>query len=191
MMTLGPIGFLDPWLLTGLLALPVIWWLLRFTPPSPNRVIFPPTRLLKDLEDTEQTAEHSPWWLTLLRMILAALIILALARPLIHPDRETLSGDGPLLIVVDNGWASASHWAARSDMIDSLVARAERDSRAVLVAGTAGAQSETLTPMKAGDAREAAAGLSPLPYAPRRGKAGGAADARSERDFRPVDRLAE
>jgi len=28
-MTLGPIAFLAPWLLAGLLALPVIWWLLR------------------------------------------------------------------------------------------------------------------------------------------------------------------
>ena len=28
-MTLGPIAFLSPWLLAGLLALPVIWWLLR------------------------------------------------------------------------------------------------------------------------------------------------------------------
>lgn len=185
MMTLGPIGFLDPWLLTGLLALPVIWWFLRFTPPSPNRVVFPPTWLLKGLEDSEHTAEHSPWWLTLLRMILAALIILALARPLIHPDRETLSGDGPLLIVVDNGWASASHWSRRSDMIDSLVARAERDARPVLVAGTAGTQSETLTPMKAGDAREAAAGLSPLPYAPQRDKAA----ARLMRDLKDMSGL--
>ncbi len=182
MMTLGAIGFLDPWLLTGLLALPVIWWLLRFTPPSPKRIVFPPTRLLKELEDSEQTAEHSPWWLTLLRMILAALIILAMARPLIHPDRETLAGDGPLLIVVDNGWASASHWTARADMIDSLVGRAERDSRPVLVVGTAGAQTETLKAMGPDKAREASAGLTPLPFAPQRDMAA----ARLTRDLKTL-----
>ena len=44
-------------------------------------VVFPPTRLLKDLKPTEETPAHSPWWLTALRMLLAALIILALARP--------------------------------------------------------------------------------------------------------------
>ena len=50
MMTLGAIGFLQPWILLGLATLPAIWWLLRLTPPSPQHVVFPPTRLLKDLK---------------------------------------------------------------------------------------------------------------------------------------------
>ena len=86
MMTLGPIGFLEPWALAGLAALPVIWWLLRFTPPRPQLVVFPPTRLLKDLEDTRETPQHSPWWLTALRILLAALIVFALARPVLQAE---------------------------------------------------------------------------------------------------------
>ena len=81
MMSLGAIGFLQPWILLGLAALPAIWWLLRLTPPTPHHVVFPPTRLLKDLKSTEETPAHSPWWLTALRMLLAALIVFALARP--------------------------------------------------------------------------------------------------------------
>ena len=50
-MTLGPIAFLSPWLLAGLLALPVIWWLLRTIPPRPRRTEFPPTRILVGSED--------------------------------------------------------------------------------------------------------------------------------------------
>ena len=168
MMTLGPIGFLAPWLLTALAALPLIWWLLRFTPPRPKLVVFPPTRLLKGLEDSEQTAEHSPWWLTLLRVILAALIILALARPVVHPDREQLTGTGPLLVIVDNGWASATHWDARQTMLSAMIERAERGARAILIVPTAGAQNETLAPMSPEKAREAAAGLAPLPFDPSR-----------------------
>ena len=76
MMTLGAIGFLQPWVLAALAALPAIWWLLRLTPPTPQLVVFPPTRLLKDLKTSEETPAHSPWWLTVLRMLLAALIIL-------------------------------------------------------------------------------------------------------------------
>jgi len=30
----GALGFLSPWLLLGLLALPVLWWLLRAVPPA-------------------------------------------------------------------------------------------------------------------------------------------------------------
>ena len=75
MMTLGPLGFMQPWVLLALAALPLIWWLLRFTPPSPKVVEFPPTRLLKELKPTEETPARSPWWLTLLRMLLAALSV--------------------------------------------------------------------------------------------------------------------
>ncbi|MEZ5875157.1 MAG: DUF4159 domain-containing protein [Hyphomicrobiales bacterium] len=167
MMTLGPIGFLQPWILTALLALPAIWWLLRFTPPSPHVVVFPPTRLLKDLKSTEETPAHSPWWLTALRMLLAALLILALARPVLNPDRETFAGEGPLLLVIDNGWASAAHWAARREAIGAAIDRANRDGRTVLLAPTAPGQPLT-QPLSADEARERIVGLNPEPYAPDR-----------------------
>ena len=67
-MTLGPIAFLSPWLLAGLLALPVIWWLLRTIPPRPRRLEFPPTRILVGIENREKTPAQTPWWLTLIRM---------------------------------------------------------------------------------------------------------------------------
>jgi len=167
MMTLGPIGFLQPWLLVALAALPAIWWLLRFTPPSPKVVVFPPTRLLKDLKPTEETPARSPWWLTLLRMLLAALLILALARPVLNPDRETFVGEGPLLLVVDNGWASAAHWSARREAIGTAIDRADRDGRAVLLVPTATVQ-PLGEPLPADEVRERIAGLVPEPYAPDR-----------------------
>lgn len=169
MMGLGAIGFLEPMLLGGLLLLPLIWWLLRFTPPRPKTIVFPPTRLLKDLQETERTPQHSPWWLTALRMLLAALLILALAQPVLHPDRETLAGQGPLVLVVDNGWASASHWQDRLDLTDALLSRATRESRPVLIAGTAGGP-QSLSPTSPEKARETAAGLLPKPWQPQRGK---------------------
>ena len=168
MMTLGPIGFIQPWVLTALIALPAIWWLLRLTPPRPERVVFPPTRLLKGLEDTEQTSAHSPWWLTALRMLLATLLILALAGPVLHPDRDALPGSGPVLIVVDNGWASASQWQARQNLIDAYISRAERDARPIMLASTAGGRDTRITAMGPQKAREAAASLQPLPFNPDR-----------------------
>ncbi|MGH6735852.1 MAG: DUF4159 domain-containing protein [Methyloceanibacter sp.] len=167
MMTIGAIGFLQPWILTVLLALPAIWWLLRFTPPSPHTVVFPPTRLLKDLKPTEETPAQSPWWLTALRMLLAALLILALARPVLNPDRETFSGEGPLLLVIDNGWASAAHWAERREAISAAIDRAGRDGRTVILAPTASGQPIS-GPLSADAARERIPGLNPEPYAPDR-----------------------
>ena len=167
MITIGSIGFLQPWILAALAALPAIWWLLRFTPPSPHVVVFPPTRLLKDLKTTEETPAHSPWWLTALRMLLAALIILALARPVLNPDRQSFAGTGPLILIVDNGWASAAHWAERREAIEAAIDRAGRDGRTILLAPTAPGQPVS-DPLSPDEARERLAGLTPQPYAPDR-----------------------
>ncbi|MGH6867139.1 MAG: DUF4159 domain-containing protein [Methyloceanibacter sp.] len=167
MMTIGAIGFLQPWILAALAVLPAIWWLLRFTPPSPQLVVFPPTRLLKDLKSTEETPAHSPWWLTALRMLLAALIILALARPVLNPDLHTFSGEGPLLLVIDNGWASASHWAERREAIEAAIDRASRDGRTVVLAPTAHGHPVS-EPLGADEARERIGGMGPEPFAPDR-----------------------
>ena len=66
-------------MLLGLLSLPVLWWLLRLIPPRPRRIEFPPTRLLFDIKPKEDTPARTPWWLTLLRLTLATLVILAAA----------------------------------------------------------------------------------------------------------------
>ena len=167
MITIGSIGFMQPWILAALVALPAIWWLLRMTPPSPQVVVFPPTRLLKDLESSEETPAHSPWWLTALRMLLAAVIILALARPVLNPDRQTFTGGGPLLLVVDNGWASATHWPERRETIEAAIDRAGRDGSTVVLAPTAPGQPVS-DPLSADQARERAGGLAPEPYTPDR-----------------------
>src|SRR6516165_4742256 len=169
-MTIGPIAFLSPMLLTGLLALPVIWWLLRTIPPRPRRLEFPPTRILVGIESGDKTPAQTPWWLTLLRMAAAALIILALAEPVLNPNRATaLSGSGPVVLVVDNGWAAAAQWRTRTFVVERLIAEAESQSRPVLIAPTA---SETRaislkieSPLAA---RSTAAAVATEPFAPDR-----------------------
>ncbi len=55
--------FTAPWLLLALAALPVLWWLLRVTPPAPRTQSFPAIRLLRGLRADERTAARTPWWL--------------------------------------------------------------------------------------------------------------------------------
>ena len=74
MSLLAQLSFGAPWVLAALIGLPVLWWLLRVTPPQPRRIQFPPLRLLLGLKDEEQTPAHTPWWLLLLRLIAAALL---------------------------------------------------------------------------------------------------------------------
>ncbi len=169
-MSLGALAFLNPWLLGALAALPVIYWLLRTVPPRPRQVTFPPTRILVGIENQEKTPAKSPWWLTLIRLAAATLIILALAEPVLNPSREAaLAGKGPVAIVVDNGWAGASHWSERARMIDRLIAEAEGQNRAVIVLPTAAAAKSVTARIEApGEARSTAAALQPQPFAPDR-----------------------
>ncbi|HSA80174.1 MAG TPA: DUF4159 domain-containing protein [Geminicoccaceae bacterium] len=100
-------------------------------------------------------------------MLLAALIILALARPVLNPDRQTFAGEGPLLLVIDNGWASAVHWGERREAIEAAIDRAGRDGRTVVLAPTAPDQPVS-DPLSADQARQRIGGLNPEPYAPDR-----------------------
>src|SRR5579863_7309086 len=93
-----PLSFGTPLILAALLGLPVLWWLLRVTPPLPRRIPFPPLRLLRGLEDEEQTPAATPWWLLLLRLLAAALLITALADPLLGREPK-LATAGPLILV--------------------------------------------------------------------------------------------
>ncbi len=136
MLSLGALAFAAPGMLALLLALPVIYWLLRLIPPLPKLVRFPAIRLLIGLEPSEQTPMKMPWWLLLLRMLLATALILAVAKPLLNPQAE-LPGKGPLLLVIDDGWSSAPGWTTRVAHAERLIQRAERAHRLVAMVGTA------------------------------------------------------
>ena len=136
MLSLGSLAFASPWLLVALTALPVLWWLLKVTPPAPRRLRFPAIALLFDLKEQEQTPHKTPLWLVLLRMLLAALVILALARPLLNPSAQ-LTGSGPILLVVDDGWAAAPTWRERVQAMENALDRAERAGRPVMLLTTA------------------------------------------------------
>src|SRR5215472_6046469 len=112
MLALGTLAFASPWLLLALTGLPIIWWLLRVTPPAPRRIAFPAIRLLLGLAPRDETPARTPWWLILLRMALAALVIIAAAHPLLNPQAR-LASTGPILVIVDDGWTAARNWPAR------------------------------------------------------------------------------
>ena len=172
-MSIGALAFLSPWLLAGLLSLPIIYWLLRTVPPRPRQVAFPATRILIGLENKEKTPAKTPWWLMLIRMLAAALVIFALADPVLNPNRETaLKGSGPVIIAVDNSWASAARWTERSRMIDRLISEAEGQNRPVMIAGTASPSKTFQVRIEPpASARSTAAALQPQPFAPQRSDA--------------------
>lgn len=127
---LSAIAFGQPLILLGLLSLPVIWWLLKATPPAPDRVVFPPARLIFEMVRREETPNRTPWWLLLLRLLIAALIVIGLARPILNPGGE-FPASGPVVLIVDDGWAAAQSWPDRVRTLTDITNRARREERVV------------------------------------------------------------
>lgn len=132
MTTIAGIGFSAPWLLLALLALPVIWILLRAVPPAPLRAVFPAVTLLLGLDDKDSTADRTPWWLLVLRCLTVALLILAFSGPVLNPDRNAQSGTR-ILILADASWASAADWDERTARIERALDRAESNGQLVKI----------------------------------------------------------
>ena len=115
----------------------------------------------------EETPAASPLWLVLLRLLAAALLIVALAHPLLTPNKE-LRGQGPLILIVDDGWAAAHHWSTRQEVLQQFISQADRENRPVVLIPTApqldGRLPAATGQLRASEARIIAGAMTPKPW---------------------------
>ncbi len=163
MTVLAGIGFTAPWVLLGLLTLPILWLILRAVPPAPIRRLFPAVTLLLGLKDDESVSDRTPWWLLLLRMLAAAAIIIGLAGPVLNPSRDE-TGSGPLLLVLDAGWGGATRWSSTLDQIDAQLTEAGRAGRPVSILRLTEPEAPVFQAAEAWRGR--LPGLTPMPWQP-------------------------
>jgi hypothetical protein len=164
-----PLAFAAPAVLAALVGLVGLYFLLRVTPPSPRRAIFPPLRLLIGLDPTETTPARTPWPILALRLAIGALIILAMAEPLWN-SFAALSGSGPLLVVIDDGFAAAPAWDKRMDFARERAQAAARGGRIVAIQ-TMSQGGQDVAPLDRAGIEGRWRSLSPVPYAPDRAAA--------------------
>jgi hypothetical protein len=158
----GLLTFGAPLALAGLVLLPIIWWLLRVTPPRPEVELFAPLKILAKVLKNETTPRKTPWWLLALRMAMAAAIIFAVADPVLNPVTRLGKTDGPLVLVVDNGWASQRLTLAQTRTAESLIAEAANNNQTVFVAATLQAPGIPIGPFDAAAARQSLAAITPV-----------------------------
>ncbi len=163
--------FAEPWLLLALAALPVLYWLLRVTPPTPRTQAFPAISLLAGLRADEREPARTPWWLLALRLCAAALLIIGLGGPVLNPAGG-LPGQGSVLLVIDDGWAAAPDWTARIQAATGVLDRAEREGRPARLLTTARTEADQPPPLTAvmpvPELRVRLAALRPKAWAPDR-----------------------
>jgi hypothetical protein len=132
-MTFGPLAFAAPGLLLALIALPILWLLLRAIPPAPIRRRFPAVALMLGLKDEDRQADKTPWWLLLLRMLAVAAAIIGFAGPVLNPDARQ-PGTGPMLVLLDGSWADARDWPRAQARAAAALEEAARAGRPAAVA---------------------------------------------------------
>ena len=165
MWSLGSIGFAAPSLLLALIALPILWLILRAVPPAPIRRRFPGVALLLGLTDDEVQSDRTPWWLLLLRMLAVAAVIIGFSGPVLNPQSER-GGSGPLLVLVDGTWAEARDWPARLERIDALLSEAGRGGRPVALVSLTDLPAERPQFIAADALALRLPGLQPQPWEP-------------------------
>ncbi len=167
-MSFGGLTFLAPLTLFGLLLLPLIWWILRVTPPAPKKQLFPPLRILKDVVTDEQTPDSTPIWLLLFRILLGAIIAVALARPILQQNEGITTR--PLTFIIDDSWDAAPNWTAMTKEASAKIADARRKNVDVMLVTTA-QPDEAIQFAPAQDALRAIKRLRPKALPPQRAAA--------------------
>ena len=161
-MTFGSVLFTAPYLLLALLALPILWLLLRAVPPAPIKHLFPAVALLIGLKDRDTSTDRTPWWLLLLRMLAVAAVVVGLAGPVLNPTDKAGAGSERLLIVLDASWASAADWSQRQEYLAGVLQDAAQEERTVGVLSLT--RPETVVFQAARVWLRALAGLQPEPW---------------------------
>jgi hypothetical protein len=174
-MAIGPLAFLSPFALLAILALPVLWWLIRRFPPAPRKQVLPSIVLLDGMKTDDEAKQRTPPFLTALRILAIGLLAFGFARPVWAPEApaQAEGGGGPLLLVIDNGWTSAVSWAEVIAAAGAASTEAERAGRATHLLFTA-PQIQTISPaeaLTASDVRAVLAAAAPLPWRPDRDEA--------------------
>jgi Domain of unknown function (DUF4159)/Aerotolerance regulator N-terminal len=164
-----PLAFAAPAVLAALVGLAALYFLLRVTPPRPRQTLFPPLRLLIGLDPKDTEPARTPWPILALRLTIGALIILAMAEPLWN-SLAGLADSGPLLVVIDDGWAAAPAFEKRIDYARQRMEAAARAGRAVAVKPLSQG-AEAIAPLDMAEIQGHLRSLAPVPYAPARGAA--------------------
>lgn len=159
------LAFATPLALLALLALPILWWILRAVPPAPIRRRFPGVALLLGLRDDESQTDKTPWWLLALRIAALAAAIIGFSGPVLNPQAAR-DGTGPVLIVMDSSWASSPDWAARQDRAAALLDEAAQAGRPVALVQLTDLPAGAVAMQSANAVLPRLSSLVPAPFAP-------------------------
>ncbi len=129
--------FIQPLYLLFLLALPLVWLVLRAFPPPPRRQEFPPLFLLQKLQSPPKAKQSSPLWLLLFRLFLCALLITLFAHPFFDLNQgsplKNIKDSTRIILVIDDGFAAAANFSRIKEAAEKVLLEASRTDAGIAV----------------------------------------------------------
>jgi len=119
--------FLEPAIFAALASLPIVWWLLRRFPPTPEKVIFPSLAIIKQLHSQPRTNRKTPPWLLIFRITLLMFAILAFAKPYFDSNKKDMTAwnniaqSSKVIIIVDDGYGFAQNSSSIKQSGDRII----------------------------------------------------------------------
>lgn len=162
--------FLAPYLLAALAIIPLIWWVLHIRPPKPLLQPFPAVDWLRHLVSSQQTPHSPKLWRLLLRIAAVSLIIIGFSQPFLtqSPIQKNAEHHTPLVLVIDNGWASIAQWSKLKTLLTHMATQAQLANRKLSLLCTAPTEGGTfsilLSTNKAGELFPFLKNLHPQPW---------------------------
>jgi len=99
-------------------------------------------------------------------MIAIAAIIIGFAGPVLNPQTQQATGNGPLLIIADGTWADARDWPARQDRISEMLSEAARQGRPAAITTLTDLPAEGVTFQAADIVAQTLSNLRPAAWEP-------------------------
>lgn len=164
----SPINFTNPMVLFGWPpALLLLWFALRSIPVRPKDVDFGPLFILEQLKSLEAEPNQMKVLEKMIWMGALTGAFFAAADPRTNPQPDFV-GDGPIIIAVDTGWASAVNWNKHRESMRELIRHAYNDERNVVFINMAGGEEGqpvvATDPMNPAVAISYIENLSPVPW---------------------------
>lgn len=131
------LSFLSPFVLSGLFTLPVIWWLLRVTPPPHRTQHLPTMAFLHNLPRTVTTAIQTPWWILLIRLLALGFLMIGIAGPVVKHNAVPSNTPKNYIFVFENGWSAAHTWFNQKADAEKLLRSMANDNTQIHILTTA------------------------------------------------------
>ena len=130
---INTLAFTNYYALLGLLALPLVFLIVKLYPPTPKKIFFSSFYLIDSLDKISITKKKNPIWLLVYRLVLIILIILFFCEPYLNISEKKNNAEDTnnYIIIADIGWSISKEWDKFKKIVNAISIEAEKKNKKI------------------------------------------------------------